>query len=67
MSDQFLKLHRRIDNALAVLRTENDGNLRSKALDDMKSALDELDQLLGLKAQMMELAEYQSPAHQSHA
>ena len=67
MSDQFLELHLRIDNALEVLRTEFDGDLRSKALSEMKCALDELDELLGLTIKMMDHSEDGSPAHHCSA
>ena len=67
MSDQFLKLHRRIDNALAVLETKSDPQLRNKALLSMKIALDELDDLLGLDELLTEHAEGQLPAYQPSA
>jgi len=58
--NQFLELHGRIDESLAVLATATDGNRRSKALLDMKTALDELDDLLGLKELVTEHSEKQS-------
>ena len=60
MRNQFLELHGRIDESLAVLATATDGNRRSKALLDMKTALDELDDLLGLKELVTEHSEKQS-------
>jgi hypothetical protein len=58
--NQFLELHGRIDESLAVLASATDGNRRSKALLDMKTALDELDDLLGLKELVTEHSEKQS-------
>ena len=66
MSNPFLELHGRIDDSLAVLATESDGYLRSRALHDMKTALDELDELLGLKILITGDTANQSPAPQSH-
>jgi hypothetical protein len=51
--DQFLKLHERIDNALTVLISTSDENLRKKTLLEMRAAIDEADRLLGAKEQTL--------------
>jgi hypothetical protein len=67
MSDQFFHLHRRIDNALEILGTKSDPQMRNKALFEMKTALDELDDLLGLDELLTEHAEAHLRTYQPHA
>ena len=48
MRDEFLKLHDRIDNALAALIATSDESLRRRAILQIKVAIAEAERLLGM-------------------
>jgi hypothetical protein len=48
--DDFAPLQERIENALALLRSSSEKELRRKALHELKAAIDEAEGLLGVKA-----------------